>query len=235
MNLPNSYIDKLNNVINLYKSNNIIFEKVIAKYPDTDFYKKILSLSGKWGQQDEFKLHKILSGTSHHRDFRNPREYAFNIILNWLIEDLVFWILFRSGANIKKSGSDKERQLLSGNAVSADSDLLVINNRKKIFIEIIANYPTRRGFSSFWEQNGSFDLRDFKLNNLLRESESGTVFIVGIVVAKSKFFIMEINRSTNVNKINSQRNIGYKQTNEIIFENKKVDLYSLDQIIDKIV
>ena len=106
--LSKTYSEKLRHVVEIYKLNEIDIVKVINKYPNSSLYKKILSKSSEWLDEDEINLRKILKDTSHHRDFRNPREYAFNIILNWLIEDLVFWILFRSGANVKKFGFPSE-------------------------------------------------------------------------------------------------------------------------------
>ncbi|MDA7541676.1 hypothetical protein N8819_00130 [Gammaproteobacteria bacterium] len=232
--LPKNYLGKLKLVVSLFKTNSIIFDKVIDKYPNADFYKKILSLSSGWDKADDLKLNQILTGTNHHRDSRSPRLYAFNIILNWLVEDLIFWNLYRSNIDVKKNGSDKNRVLLSGKNVTADSDLKIKKSNELIYIEVISNYPTHKGYSSFWEQDGSFDLRDNKLSNMLLESKNAKVYIIGVVVAKSAFFIMQIDKNIKVNKVSSQKNIGFKKTNQIIFKNKEIQLNPINKLQEHI-
>ena len=142
-------------------------------------------------------LSELLVGTKHHQDFRNQRQYAFNLILNWLVEDLVYTLLKNTGSNIKRIGSDSKRNILQGKEISALPDLL-IENGKNIWIEVISNYPTNSGYSSFWEQSGYFDLRDNKFNHLLKQSLDDDVYVLGVVVSKSKYFKVKINKNTVV-------------------------------------
>ena len=167
-------------------------------------------------------------------DLKGCSNYAFNIILNWLVEDLIFWNLYRSKIDVKKNGSDRNRVLLSGKNVTADSDLKIKKSNELIYLEVISNYPTHKGYSSFWEQDGSFDLRDNKLSNMLLESKNAKVYIIGVVVAKSAFFIMQIDKNIKVNKVSSQKNIGFKKTNQIIFKNKEIQLNPINKLQEHI-
>lgn len=218
----------------LYKKHKLNVEKVIDKYHDPKLYRKIIASKNYWTLEEENKLKKILSGTKHHRDFRNNKQYAANIILNWLIEDLVYILLKRKKINVIKSGSDKERKLLVGKKVEAECDLKIIpknKTNKEILIEVIANYPTRSGFASFWEEKGFLDLRDKKFHKLLDNHIQGSlVFIVGVVVAKGQFFLMKIDNNLNVKNKSSEKNFGGKETVLIDFEEGKPWLKSLNAL-----
>ena len=223
------YFEKLQLVRNMYRKCSC--DSPIDSYSDPILFRKILGLSGEWILEDENKLRKILTGTTHHRDFRNIRQYAFNLILNWLVEDLIFQLLEKSGLQVNKEGSDGNRDLLMGKQVSAEPDLM-IKKDKENWIEVIANYPTYKGFSSFWEQEGFFDLRDNKYSQLLEKSDDNLVFVVGVVVSKSSFFILRIDKDLDYTNKVSEKNFGYKKTTKIEFENGIPNLIPLEEFVE---
>ncbi len=218
----------------IYKKYGLNAEKVIDKYHDPKFYRKILASKHYWTLEEEKKLMGILKGTKHHRDYRNNKQYAANIILNWLIEDLVYIVLKKKKVSVVKSGSDSERKLLSGKKVEAECDLKIIpknRDNKEIFIEVIANYPTKSGFASFWEEKGFLDLRDKKFHKLLDNHIQGAlVFILGVVVAKGQIFLMKIDNNLNIKNKSSEKNLGGKETVLIDFEGGKLLLKSLNTL-----
>ena len=85
---------KLSLVKDLYYSLDKDIVKVVDSYHDPIITKKILSNVYAWNEEDNIHLNTLLKGTDHHRDFRDNRGYAFNIILNWLVEDLIYEVLF---------------------------------------------------------------------------------------------------------------------------------------------
>ena len=224
-----NYYQKLQLVKNMYRKCSC--ESPIDNYSDPILFRKILGLSGEWFSDDENKLKQILLGTAHHRDFRNIRQYAFNLILNWLVEDLILQLLEKSGLKVTKEGSDANRDLLMGKQVSAEPDLMVIKDNEN-WIEVIANYPTYKGFSSFWEQEGFFDLRDNKYLQLLEKSKYNQVFVVGVVVSKSSFFILHIDKNLDYTNKVSEKNFGYKKTTKIEFDNGIPILIPLEKFVE---
>lgn len=218
----------------LYRKHKIDISKVINNYHDPKFYKKLIGLTPNWGKEDEQKLQKILSGTKHHRDFRNLRQYAFNLILNWLVEDLILITLRKKGLDTIKYGSDQERKLLIGQNVDAVCDLKIIPRNKKnkeIYLEVIANYPTNSGYSSFWEEHKFFDLRDSKYQKLLsKHSENSLVYIIGVVVSKGKFFLLPITPRLKKEFKFKEDNFGGKKTVKIDFGNLGPKLIDLRKI-----
>jgi hypothetical protein len=223
------YFYKFNLVEKLYEKNKLEIGEVLDSYPNTDLYKEILGVKGSWEKTAANMLSELLVGTKHHQDFRNQRQYAFNLILNWLVEDLVYTLLKNTGIKIKRIGSDSKRNILQGKEISALPDLL-IENGKNIWIEVISNYPTNSGYSSFWEQSGYFDLRDNKFNHLLKQSLDDDVYVLGVVVSKSKYFKVKINKNTVVKNIQSESNFGYKKTKRFYFENKLPMLIDTENI-----
>ncbi len=223
------YFYKFNLVKELFEKNKLDIGDVLDSYPNTDLYKKILGVKGSWEKTAASMLSEQLVGTKHHQDFRNQRQYAFNLILNWLVEDLVYTLLKNTGNNIKKIGSDSKRNILQGKEISSLPDLL-IENEKNIWIEVISNYPTNSGYSSFWEQSGYFDLRDNKFNHLLKQSLDDDVYVLGVVVSKSKYFKVKIGQNTVVENIQSESNFGNKKTKRLYFENKLPRLIDTENI-----
>ena len=185
---------KLSLVKDLYASLHKDIVKVVNSYHDPTMTKKILSNVYMWNEKDNVHLNTLLKGTDHHRDFRDNRGYAFNIILNWLVEDLIYEVLLND-FNIEKVGSDNKRELLQGARVTSEPDLL-INESPKIWIEVIANYPIN-GFSSFWEKEFYFDLRDNKFKSLSKKSAEDKVIILGVVVKKNPFLLKRYLRTKN--------------------------------------
>ena len=222
---------KLSLVKDLYYSLDKDIVKVVDSYHDPIITKKILSNVYAWNEEDNIHLNTLLKGTDHHRDFRDNRGYAFNIILNWLVEDLIYEVLLND-FSIQKVGSDNKRELLQGSRVTSEPDLL-INENPKIWIEVIANYPINN-FSSFWEKEFYFDLRDNKFKSLLGKSLEDKVIVLGVVVKKKSFFIKTISEKQEFRSIKKEANFGYKSTTRIYFEDNKINLIESKKLVDTI-
>ena len=214
-------------VKSLYAHLNVKITEIVDSYDDATLCRKILSKIYNWSSHDTQELNNLLKNTSHHSDVRNNKEYAFNIIINWLIEDLIYEIL-SVDYKVTKIGSDNNRKLLSGRNINSEPDLL-ISLKNNIMIEIIANYPIK-DYSSFWEKEFYFDLRDNKMNSLLDRCKTNRVLIIGVVVEKKKIFIMEINFDTSFQQIKSESNFGHKKTSRIHFHDRKIELHPISTL-----
>ena len=100
------YFKKLQLVRTMYENCSLDLELIINTYFYPKLYKKILGIEKQWNIEEENELKKILQGTTHHRDFRKIREYAFSLLLNWMVEDLIFQLLEKSQVSVNKIGSD---------------------------------------------------------------------------------------------------------------------------------
>lgn len=99
------------------------------------------------------------------RDSRTPQEYAKELVIGWLIEDATEALFARYGMNLKKSGSDKNREFLSEGMVTAETDYKIHFNDQIRHMEFAHDY------TGHWQRTGSIDLRHNKHNHL-KENEA---------------------------------------------------------------
>lgn len=208
---------KLDLVIDLLNDNHINVHNLLNTYEDTQFLRKIIELDATWTDEDQAKLEQKLSGNEHHKDTRDLKSFAQSLVINWLIEDFAYTILKNHGFNVKKTGGDQRRELLQGSQVKPSADLL-IDDKQKLNIEVIASFPYKGG-ESFWVDNGYFDLRDNKLNHLLNMSKTETTIVLGILVASKKYFTMKIHDDIQTAKESRETNFGNKLTTKVMFPN----------------
>jgi len=208
---------KLDLVIDLLNDNNINVHTLLNSYEDTEFLRKVIELDNTWTEEDQTKLERKLSGNEHHKDTRDLKTFAQSLVINWLIEDFAYTILKRHNFNVKRTGGDQNRELLQGSQVKPSADLL-IDDKQKLNIEVIASFPYAGG-QSFWVDNGFFDLRDNKLKHLLNMSRTETTIVLGILVASKQYFTMKIHDEIETRKESTETNFGNKLTTKVIFPN----------------
>ena len=210
---------KLDLVIDLLNDNNINIHKLLDSYQDTQLLRRILELDTTWTDEDQALLAKKLAGNEHHKDERDLKTFAQSLVINWLVEDLVFMVLSKNGFNVTKEGGDQNRELLQGNQVSPKPDLK-IDDKQPLWIEVIASFPYKGG-NCFWEDKGYFDLRDNKLNHLKTMAKKDTTIVLGVAVADKKYFTLRIHDQLDEQKPSKESNFGNKNTTKIHFQNKK--------------
>lgn len=153
-----TFSEKLKLVKRLYQS----FQKTVwaqlATYPQPELYHHLLI--GALSPMEEDMMRHQLSHTSHHRDMRRMTDYAREILLNWLMEDLIIeHALFRHFRRIKRIGSDQNREFLAGQQVAAEPDILADGTR----------YDIKCDWTGYWCTKGVVDLRDSEYPLLVRQ------------------------------------------------------------------
>ena len=214
---------RLDSVIALLNHYDINVFKLIQTYEDSEFLLRIVGLDATWDEEHDKKLEKLLPGTAHHRDARSLKEYAESLIRNWLVEDLVYYILKSYKLNVKREGSDSKRQLLEGKSVSGAPDLKV-EDKKNLWIEVIASY------TPYWEKQGVYDLRDKKLIGLKNKSKDDPTVVLGISVHNGQFFMQSIDSSIETLDETEWEKFGNKYTTKVVFPGGKPNLKHLSKL-----
>ena len=107
-------------------------------------------------EEDKKYLSSILTN-SHVLDNRSPEQYALNVALSWVIEDLIVSRLNSDKIDVEFAGTDKNRTF---DYFSSNSPDIYFKKKNKYF-EIITNYYY--GFKS----SKTIALRDNKYENLI--------------------------------------------------------------------
>ena len=221
---------KLDLVISLLNEHDINIHKLIATYEDKEMINKVLGFTVEpMSDKDYQELSEKLQGNEHHKDFRNDLQFARNLIIGWLLEDFVYIYLKKQGIDVQRTGNDSGRKLLKGHLASGEPDLLVIQNNEKLWIEVIANFPTKK-YDSFWEEEGYYDLRDYKLKNLKLKSKTNRTIVLGLNVKQQKFFTMQINESLEGRPFSPEEKFGNKNTIKIDFPGGKPTLNPVEKM-----
>lgn len=134
-----------------------------------------------------------LKSCRHNRDSRTEIEYAQDLVCSWIFEDYLILNLRLNGLDVELSGADCERKILRSSSVSSKSDIVVKENNKKIYIELVNDY---RGY---WLKNNKVDLRDDKylhVKNL--SSGDNKSLLLGIDFCNKKFFLFDIDNNQDV-------------------------------------
>ncbi len=68
---------------------NMDLKQVVQHYRDSDFYLRVLELEGAWTEEDAQRLQEMARGTRHHRNHRDVRTYVADLLLGWVVQDVV--------------------------------------------------------------------------------------------------------------------------------------------------
>jgi len=167
----------------------VSLEALLDRYPDPAYYRRLLGLSPGWSPEDEENLAERLYGTRHHRNARSPRTYASDLLLGWLLQDIVLALFHRVGIPAQPAGADRDRVLRKGPEVSEEPDLFIPPDW---WVDIMADYPTRRGKPSYWKDSRRLHLRDNKFRRLVERAQRGRAGVLGVVVQEGEYFWLEI-------------------------------------------
>ena len=202
--------NKLKDLKKLYSMNKVDIGQQVDTYTNPQFCRKVLSTTYQWTEEDNAKLLPIFSG--HRRDARSHKNYAFTLLTGWLAEDIVLINLNKHGKIFNKNGCDDKRDLLEDRKINNAPDIVSVDS--DIYIEVVTNYHMGKE-KCFWEENKQIDLRDNKLDHLMSYSENATVFLVGLMVAKSKYYLLPIDKNTKYSINESNAFFGGKKTKAI--------------------
>ncbi len=169
-------------------------EQVVSKYPDSEFLLRLLGLVDSWTEDDRKILEEKITGTRHHRNHRDARTYAANVVLGWVMQDVVIQQLRKSGYECEPAGADAQRQLLRGHQISEEADLRLQTPAGEIWwLDVLTDYPTQKGALSYWKQTNRCDLRDQKFQRLAEKIKGGDrAGLIGISTGTKSYFGLEI-------------------------------------------
>ena len=220
---------KLDLVIALLNENNINVHKLINTYKDSKLIYKVIGLAAEMDEAAWAELEEKLAGNDHHKDYRSTIQFARNMVINWLIEDATALILQSQGLKVTNSGGDGQREFLKGWKANSDPDLKINWDGREMWCEVIANFPTAN-YDSYWEEKGHFDLRDYKLDKLLKKSKSLPTIVLGINVKQQKYFTHKIHDQIIKLPKTEESNFGGKETTKVVFPNEKPTLNDFSKI-----
>ena len=165
-------------------------EQIVQSYPEGDLYLRLLGLKGAWAEQDSKAIEERVKGTRHHRNHRDVRTYIGDLLLGWVMQDAVTMLLQKAGYECHATGADATRQLLTGRQVTEEPDLwLRTPVGETWWLDVLTDYPTRRGALSYWLEKRRCDLRDNKFKRLMAKREEGAqVGLIGVSVGAKSYF-----------------------------------------------
>jgi hypothetical protein len=165
-------------------------EQIVQSYPEGDLYLRLLGLKGAWAEHDSKAIEERVKGTRHHRNHRDVRTYIGDLLLGWVMQDAVTMLLQKAGYECHPTGADATRQLLTGRQVTEEPDLwLRTPVGETWWLDVLTDYPTRRGALSYWLEKRRCDLRDNKFKRLMAKREEGAqVGLIGVSVGAKSYF-----------------------------------------------
>lgn len=222
--------EKVELVRRLLEQHNLTFQAIMSDYPFQEFYLKLLGIKPGWTYEDEVKLEQMTKGTRHHRNWRTLREYASELILGWILQDLTREILRRKGFEVHRTGTDASRELLKGSLVKEEPDLQLITPKDIWHLDLITDYP-KKNYVSFWKKHKRCHLRDKKFERLKEQIKPGhRAGIIGIVVVSAEYFALEIKEDTPAIRIESHWAYGRKPAYELRLGDLGVEYYPLNEL-----
>lgn len=164
--------------------------QVVSCYPEGEFYLRLLGLEGEWTEDDVVILEKRIRGTRHHRNHRDARTYIGDLLLGWVIQDAVTVLLQKAGYECRPAGANVSRELLSGRQITEEPDLWLKSPDGKVWwLDVLADYPTKKGAPSYWQTQMRCELRDNKFRRLLEKRLEGVqAGVIGISVGTKTYF-----------------------------------------------
>lgn len=145
----------------------------------------------------------------HRKWNRTNEEYAKELYMNWICEDIICILLKNKWYTVKLWWADVERRLLT--KPQADADIIILKDWKEIHIEIICD------FVRYWDRNWVFHLRDNKLKKVIEQNS----YIMFFDLWNEEYFVM--NDFSNAKQI--FHNIRKKPAIEIPIDRSKTYSY----------
>lgn len=150
---------------------------------------------------------------SHFKDKRSNIEYAIDLVLGWLSEDIIISHLREKNLQCDLNGRDKYRDFLSAKDISTQPDIKVKINDQYRTLEIMNDW------NDYWIRFDKLDLRD---NKFLRLSNEKSLFL-GIAPMSSKGIFLDFSEKLDfVRRYNPA--YGKKSYTLKKIKNKLVDL-----------
>jgi hypothetical protein len=178
MSFHNNYINNRIELVNKFVKKNI--RRDLYTYVRISDWKiKGLAnrlLTDKLTPEDMRYLNQTLTN-AHRQDYRTPDQMALNLILGWVVEDVIRDKLNALGIKTENAGTDKERSF--GPIVANVPDLSTETTKGTRFLEVVMGYTGR-------EKENGVALRDNKYENLIMFHS----YLVGIDLLNEQMFVI---------------------------------------------
>lgn len=169
MEITDKIINKSNAVKELAKTLNV--KGVIAKYPNEPFNGRLNYQIAKEAATLQFTDETLeiltqVGNISFTKDARTAAAYAYDLIMGWLVEDIIIEHIENSGLMVVKIGADAERRFLKSGAITSDLDIEIFNpntgEKERFDIYFDAN--------GYWAKYDKIDIRESKWNTLVKNN-----------------------------------------------------------------
>lgn len=124
---------------------------------------------------------------------RTLKQFGDNLIASWMIEDAIKEYYEAQGRTVFLNGTDKEREILVSNKVSAAPDMYLSapgQDKPICYMEITNCY------SDFCQKNNSLDLRFSKLDHLIAKSKTIPTGIILVDLHAGEMILINITENT---------------------------------------
>lgn len=109
------------------------------------------------------------------RDSRTPTEYARDLVISWLVEDIIQVYL-----GLSKNGADAQRDFLRKGQIKYDSDFIHNNRHLELYVN----------FTNYWTKTKKIDLRMDKYQHLV----DNKALLLGIAFESCQFFLIDFEK-----------------------------------------
>jgi len=188
-------MDLVQFIDNYYKNNSLhdIFIKII---------------NNNFDQETIDFLKERLGNMNRFRDQRTAEEYACDLLLGWIVEDAITYLLDKLGYKSEVVSEDRKREFLK--RPSAKIDICIdLSKGKEALIELVADN------TGFWRKNKKIHLRERKYERL--KSQNGV--LLGLDFLNKEFFIEKIENVKVSKRIERHFLYGGKPATELSLKN----------------
>ena len=210
MKLSETYSNKVDSCVKAINSLGYGVSNLIKKYKGQHFpngpeksgcFTEVIS---KELSEETSEYLQKMCDLAHLRDTRTPQEYGIDLILGWLIEDAVLYLLKKKGKKAILSGHDRFREFLPARKISTQPDIRVRFNCGERMLEVFSDWK------GTWHKANHADLRDNKYNKLKEEK----AIMVGIAPTTSEGFLIDFAEDEGFEEgfIPAYRKTGYTYT-----------------------
>jgi hypothetical protein len=182
------YTQKCQGIQNLAKTTNTDINEILKNYNTATFPKTNIN------KQNTFKnaLNRTINSQEvqyfnticelPHKDTRTATQYAVDLILGWITEDITIRYLTNNAITCTMTGTDNERQFLTPSQIDSTPDLsITYENSKPTPLELIYDY------TGYWQKTNKLDLRLNKYDNL----KTHNALILGIAPQNSTALLLD--------------------------------------------
>jgi hypothetical protein len=182
------YTQKCQGIQKFAEITNVDINAVLEKYATATFNKTTINkrdaFKGALNRKvtaEEVQYFKTVCELPN-KDARKPSQYAIDIILGWITEDITIIYLSNSGISCVMAGTDKKREFLNPSQIGSNPDLFIFyRDSQPAPLELIYDY------TGYWEKANKLDLRLNKYENLKKRN----ALILGIAPEKSRALLLD--------------------------------------------